>query len=230
MKLTEITVPALTPHLSKNPMPEFYQKIAYDTNHEVDEEFLFAMKIVEKIKRDCQPYIKEMDQKRMFGHSLYRGMDTSKRFLKKRVRLGNRQPTDMLQEEHDMINRYFTKKYGAPYRNALFLTGDAGVAMDYNHGSGANYYLIFPIDKFSFIWSTRISDLYSEIDDVDLGSEIDDRESDNILTLLSRYRKTNLKAAINSGNEIMLRCKSYYAVSDYIINDYGDAMNRYMAP
>ena len=226
MKLNEIEIPALTPYYRVSPMPAFYQKLADMSGNTMDEDFIFAMKIVEKIKRDCQPYLKEMGQKDMFsaydrGRALYRGLDSYKGFLKKRVRLGSRRPTDMNIDDHNMINKYFKKKYGAPFRNALFLTGNRRNAAGYNTGSGAAYYLIFPIGEFKFIWSSRITDLFSAIVGV---------EGDKVKSLLNRYQRTDLKAAKDSGNEIMLRCKSYYAVSNFIINDYDKAMNRYMEP
>jgi len=161
------------------------------------------------IKEDCQYYLNQNNPK---NSPLYRGLGTSnKPFLKKRVRLNNRNPKDTHQYIHNKINKSFVEDFGAPFRNSMFCTGDAYAAANYG-----DVYHIFPRGKFEFLWSPNIDDLFSLWD---LHDGDDDEDEFFKHFRYGNYTNRNLNDGINSKHEIMLRCNSYYALLDN--NDTG---------
>jgi len=107
-----------------------------------------------------------------------------------------------------------------PFRDAVFATGEAEMAA----GFGA-LFSILPIGDFTFLWSPNVPDLATEFSgkttnifshffqilfSLDTSSNID--AGDYIKK--ADYRTTDLKAAINSGNEIMIFAKEYYAIRE----------------
>lgn len=176
------------------------------------------------IRRDCQYFLSRVDH----PFSLYRGMHgQNSKFLKKQVRLDDRRPQEMNQNLHTVINNYFTEEFGEPFRNAIFVTGDA---------DGANYfgsnYFIFPIGKFTFLWSARIDDLNFHMHDL-----LDQLYKDHAITIRPtkeqqaeglikqlrqvEYQDDDFQEAIKSGSEIMIRCKEYYAMPADLIDKTG---------
>jgi len=152
------------------------------------------------IKEDCQFYLRQNNPK---NFPLYRGLKMEDEpFLKKRVRLKDRTPKDMNPELHHELNSYFQTKFGSPFRNAMFCTGNEAEATVY----GA-YYYVFPRGKFEFIWSPHIDDLFS-LWDMHGDEDIFFDEVKN-----GDYTNKNLSNAIDSHHEIMIRCNSYYALS-----------------
>jgi len=177
------------------------------------------------ITKHCQPYLQEAN-----GLSLYRGLGRAKDpFMKKRVRLGNRTPKDMPQDLHKKLNKYFEMKFGAPFRNAMFVTGDDGVANEY----GA-VYTVYPIGEFEYLWSLHVHDLYSIWENYLPWFDRNDNKKEEKKKLKEAYlefyneeikygyQTTDLNAAIKSGHEIMLRCSNYYAVR----HDMAEEINR----
>jgi len=61
--------------------------------------------------------------------------------------------------------------------------------------------VIFPIGEFKFLWSPHVQDLWSDV------ISADPKDMD-----LLRYKMDDLHDAIESGNEIMIGCKSAYIV------------------
>jgi hypothetical protein len=151
--------------------------------------------IVEIIERDCKPFL-ESGAKRL----LFRGMrNKTKTMLKVNVRQ-DRKPKSMGVEMHNLADKWFDEKFGFKARSAaVFVTGDSSEAHDYG-----SLYAIFPIGDFKFVWSKKSSDLFVHL--FDLASTIQKLEELN-------FKSTDLNDAIASGNEIMIHCKEYYAVS-----------------
>lgn len=179
-----------------------------------------AKKYATLIKRDCQPFLSQSK-----GLPLYRGLGhATEDMYKKSIRLNNRTPKDMPLKIHNKLNQYFLMKHGAKFRNALFVSGDDSVASEYG-----SLYRVFPIGNFEFLWSPMVSDLYTEWEDYDPGYNWN-RDSEEMQAekykkslkkfhddiLKSNYTTSNLPAAINSRNEIMLRGKQYYALEETI--------------
>lgn len=182
-------------------------------------EFIIESEIapVKLIRRDCKPFLNEVQYPAMY--KLYRGMNSeNSAFFKKNVRLTDRTPSDMPQNMHDRLNKFFTIKFGAPFRNALFVSGSSSMAMEY----GNETYVIFPIGEFKFLWSPQVPDLWNIWDELrPLQGGMTDEEFKKVEKeqfekfynrYLTTFQDTDLKAAIKSNHEIMLRCKSYYAV------------------
>lgn len=188
------------------------------------------------IHKHCQPFLQQIKNPK--DDILFRGMNINADFIKKNVRLSNRIPVDMPDDVHKKLNQYFTMKYGAPFRNALFVTGDYDIAIEYG-----NVYAIFPIGNFKFLWSEHVHDLLNAWNEYDNGFDPetydptdmhDVKQKEEYKQYLKQfyteilkagYKTKDLRKAIKSGHEIMLRCKSYYAVNYDIFDDVVSELN-----
>lgn len=161
-------------------------------------------KFGKKIKRDCQSYLSQVES----PFKLFRGLSERGPFITKQVRLTGRQPLAMDHDDYTAANDYFQKQFGAPFRNSMMATGDMT-----NTWKFGNTYIVYPIGNFEFVWSP-------EIDDLNYGirtPNFRDHYNSDISYFLSeaKYTNKNLEAAIESGNEIMIRCKKYYGFEIY---------------
>lgn len=160
--------------------------------------------IVALIKKDCQPFLSQLD-----GAPMYRGLRRkagahNEDFLKKEVRI-DRQPHLTRTENHEIIDGWMQRTFGINGRSAtIFCSGDDTTAYTYG-----NVYAIFPIGKFEFLWSPQIDDLFT-----DFPRDLEDGDEDGIEEFLENqnYTDKNLAAAIKSSNEIMIQCEEYYAL------------------
>jgi hypothetical protein len=181
------------------------------------------MAFVETVKSDCAPYIKAIDYQ-VDNFQLLRGVKkTEKPYIAKRVRLDDRKPADVPKVIHDRINKFFVDKFGEPFRNAMFATSDYDQASEYAFGGmeTGETYVVFPVGDFDFIWSKRVSDLLDEVFQHNLStadmSRIDKKTLNKYFAkfskhILASYIDKDLKAAIKSNNEVMIRCKEYYGI------------------
>ena len=164
------------------------------------------------IKQNCKPYLRE-NYSPILDLPLYRGVKTNKAVFKRDVRLENRKPLDNREVVHQGLNDVFKERFGEEFRNSLFATGDITEASNYG-----NVYYIFPIGEFSYLWSPDVYDIYGEWLEMEL-------ENARPIEFINNMRKkewkhnTELLKAIRSGREIMIRCKSYYGVTDKISLD-----------
>jgi hypothetical protein len=166
-----------------------------------------ANKILQLIKKDCQPYINIL-KKLSFKYYLLSGRQLgygSLNFDKKKIRT-DRKPKDTPIEIHEWIDDWFYKKFGIKARSStLFCTSDKSFAISY----GKIYY-IFPIGDFEFIWNTKKQDLYNRAY-MDRGI---DKYIDYFMTDYAPYYvKGHKKEALKLRNEIMLYCKEYYILN-----------------
>jgi len=163
------------------------------------------------IKRDCQPYLRSVDDPLM----LFRGMDykDDAGFVRKKARLDDRMPSAMGMTAHNVINDYFTERFGEPFRNSVFCVSNPNLASSFGE-----VYNVFPIGEFTSLWSPKVEDLNYKmplwIRDLMKGTdEYMDKVGDLWETLDSyRYRTDDLNSAAAFGHEIMIRCKEYYAI------------------
>jgi len=188
------------------------------------------LKMCFSILKDCQPFLNEVNNN-PFKHKLFRGVsrdaDTSwadvKQYIHKPIRLENRTPRDASQEFHDGLNKWMTTNFGAPFRNAMFCSGSKFQTHDYG-----DEYMIFPVGDFKFLWSPSIKDVWSEFagpfrnhlrknleaqdphTPFNNVNEIADDWFDNYFN--GDYSNRNLKLAINSRKEVMIRAKSFYGI------------------
>jgi len=174
--------------------------------------------IVELIQRDCQPFLGKIGGK-MGEYTLHRGMAHSRTpLVKKQVRLDDRNALSTSAVKHERYNNYFEDEFGVPFRNALFASGNKDQAAFYG-----DVFTVFPIGEFDWLWSPNIEDLALDItwprvggfDNVPPSQEHVDSE----LSRAGYDMNSNIKGAIESGNEIMIRCKEYYASSIHVWND-----------
>jgi len=173
--------------------------------------------IAERIKRDCQPYLKQ-NKNAMISRSLYRGVKTHNEdplTIQKSVRLDDRQSSDSDVRIHDFFNKHFTEMFGAPFRNAMFASGSSGAASDY----GDNVYIIFPKGEFQYLWSDVVDDLYSntlvgpdDLEDPKALSPGSELYNHLYHTFVTSYQSDEFEKAILSKHEIMIRVESYYGI------------------
>lgn len=117
--------------------------------------------IVNKLKKDCSPYIKEMNEIGAF-HFFYRG---TYRSIKGNVDSfkprKDRFPTDTPSHLHKKFDEEFYRQYKLkPRSRGVFTSYDIIIARDY----GSRIGLFFPIGKYKYIYSTVIEDLWEELD------------------------------------------------------------------
>jgi len=173
------------------------------------------------IKKDCQPYLNE--NKDPLYSPLYRGLGKkiSDPMVTKTVRLDDRKPSDTPQQLHDVFNSYFTKHHGHPFRNAMFVSGSDIEASGYG-----KVYKIFPIGDYNYVWSSDIDDLWMTFDNwtAEEGYRYDDNNEYlsflNEVVKKAQWHTDNLKAAIDSKHEIMMRCGSYHAIDERFLNKH----------
>ncbi|GAB3739926.1 hypothetical protein GCM10028794_24070 [Silanimonas algicola] len=158
------------------------------------------------VQRDCKPFLSVLGAA---ARPLYRGMSEQHDHVTVLDVRRDRQPKNMPRTIHAAADSWFSEKFGVRYRGAgLFCTGDRAQAAEHGY-----VYKIFPIGGFQFCWSPGVRDL----------SEWAKREgrlqlppADFVAALDSLdYREEGLAEALASGCEVMVACRSYYAVPDY---------------
>ena len=204
----------------------------------------------DNIHSDCQFYlsqIKGVDNgfpRDMQQSIAWRGMSKDKywdsQIQLKDVRLDGRNPKDTDVELHGYLNREFTELYGAPFRNAMFMSGSMRDTLRYG-----TPFQVFPVGQFKFIWSPTVNDLWVEARELRRAQAMPSGHGDTEEQLknekyksavrkefhdkvIKSYNTSDMKAALASGKEIMVRCKQYYAVNfDNMANNVLDANKVY---
>lgn len=180
---------------------------------ELFEEQFSINEIIDKIQKDCQSYLKSINNE-LYSYSLRRhfvGLSNPPPFFEKATRR-DRKPMDIPLEYHNFIDKWFYRKFGHHYRSgAVFAFGVKGTP--------DRSYSIYPIGNFEIVWSPIVKDLYEYIDEAEdqvaASGGQSNTELSNFLTPIlekANYRKGNMKEAILSENEIMIDCEKYYAV------------------
>jgi len=178
-------------------------------------------KLVALIKKNCKPYLR---QKAKAPLQLYRGMKKLEYedFLEITPRK-DRKPRDTPLKIHKKIDDLFLKYHGIRARSeGVFVTTDYSISSYY----GING-IVFPVGDFKFLWNPYVFDLSMDptgmavlkpwykklIDEIMALISKDPKNTDEVLeNIIKGYKSTNLKAAMKSGNEIMIFCKKYYIV------------------
>ena len=172
-----------------------------------------------QIGQNCKYYLNEVNYD---AFKLFRGLQKYVGdFSKKQTRLTEREPQGMGLDLQQRLNEYFTEYYGSPFRNAMFCTGNENETETFG-----DTYIVFPINKFKYLWSTDINDInyaFSNwLHNIDRDERIKlnrDESSKNFkfmneIITKSNYKTTDLLHGIQSNNEIMIRCKEYYVLSN----------------
>jgi hypothetical protein len=113
--------------------------------------------VFELIKKNCKPYFKRFKRDRLL---LYSGRKKTQDWFEGTIRK-DRTPLDMPKEVHDIANKHFKKKFGAPLRSeCLFAYALLGYTSHYG-----NPYIILPIGDFDIYWHPQVIDFYGDLDE-----------------------------------------------------------------
>lgn len=168
-----------------------------DGEHSTDDPITFFGDVGQR----CGPYLKEAGN--LWGQ-VYRGVHIARyNFIEKQSRLQGRRPLSTDQDIHNGINEIFKDKYGYPFRNGVFASGNMKTVGQYGH----NIFHIFPMGDFKYLWSPNIPDLYEVIESLKQQGMGTNETLAEIRQ--EKFRTDNLQAAIDSGNEIMFWCSGY---------------------
>ena len=169
---------------------------------------------METVKQHCQPYLELIDNN-IKKYRMFRGLrGTDAITMTGRVRLSGRKPFSTGTNMHKYVNRYFQIRYGEPFRDAMFVSGKADFAKDYG-----NLFLVFPRGDFTFLWSPWVVDLYNIDADID-DAMYPDGDTDEVDVAnyfrhmdMLKYQTTDIKLALTSEKEIMVRTQAYYGIN-----------------
>lgn len=127
---------------------------------EASKKELKAYGIIQSLKKDCAPFIKEL-RKTQQNRLIWRG--TSKSNTKTIIRVTPRQdrePKDTPAEIQHEINDRFQKKHGwRPRSEGVFTSPRKSAAVAYGTS-----YMFFPVGKYEYLYNPEIDDLWTMID------------------------------------------------------------------
>lgn len=183
------------------------------------------MEVLKYIKRDCKPFLKAIEPK-PHRNMIYRGYKSIESWFLKTTR-ADRKPKDIGEGLHNDFDMEFKKRFGYKARSeSFFATGEDEEASMYGE-----VYTIFPVGDFKILWSPKITDLFADMGRIVGDSAkikkynglldhykekgMEDQYQKKISEIVGTYRNDNLKGAIASLNEIMIKCDKYYAVREF---------------
>jgi len=176
---------------------------------ENNNEYDLYSKAINDVFKLCYPFIKEIIPKKPDStpNLMYSGRNRTDDYFVGTVRSG-RSPRDMNKIVHNIIDDALYKKFGFHARsNALFCTGDVYKAYYYGRA-----YIIFPIGNYKYIWNPTVNDLYNKFISIGKDDVVSVHEVEQYTQYLMRtYKDTNIIKALETGNEIMLWTKKYFA-------------------
>ena len=106
-----------------------------------------GLDLVSILKKDCNKFLREAGK----PDALYRGIKQSiPHQVKKKSRLEDRSPRNTNIKVHKALNKEFSKKFGWPVRNGIFVTSSTYDARYYGYD---NAYMFFPIGDYEYCWS-----------------------------------------------------------------------------
>lgn len=125
----------------------------------------------------------------------------------------DRRPRNTSSELHKIADKWFLDNFGISYRSqAIFATPQFYVAQGYA-ASPEHVVRIIPLSEYNFCWSTKISDMLM------LCMAPSARETITQRLIAADYKDTDLSAAHESGNEIMIQCDSYISIPIGLLNE-----------
>jgi hypothetical protein len=173
--------------------------------------------LIVKLQQLCGPYIEVLKQTN--GKPLYHGykgtnFETYEGFKIISPRT-DRAPTDTPTVIHNALNVYFTEKFGHPFRNGIFTTGD-----QYGASLYGTTYVLLPIGPLVFLWSDDIDDLFTVVED--MRNDLNTGEVITELTSHTTWQNNNLAEAITKEHEVMVMNKCIALT----INEYKSIRSR----
>jgi len=175
--------------------------------------------IIQFLWRKCNPFLKDLLKPGWNGEFLYSGIPKLRDIYIDTIRKGE-QETYTNKSIEDGFDRMFYKKFKTKFiSESIFCTGDPDFAR--NNGS---VFIIFPINKYKFVYSTNKKTYYNRATSNEIISArneyyYDDDTFNKIVDMYAYeiikkyYRNDSIINAIKSGNEIMVHCKEYMAIS-----------------
>ena len=119
-------------------------------------------KMILKIYFSCLPFLKEL-RKNGIKNFLYRGTNKSLKNMSMIIPRKNREPSDMRLGVHNELDNLFKKRFGwKPRSEGVFATFNYHIANEYG-----NPYLFFPIGEYKYIFSPKIEDLFTYVQNKD---------------------------------------------------------------
>ncbi|GAG20155.1 unnamed protein product, partial [marine sediment metagenome] len=186
----------------------------------------YAKDIIKQIKKKCKPWIKE--SKGLPGYRASR-QEQTKYWIKKSSVRKNRRPLTMKQEDHELIDDLFNRRYGWRARsNVLFTQGSAETHYFY----GPLTYVVYPIGPIRYLWTPSFGDLTPVIEtlryelehDFDIPQEkLKGKLIKGIQKLIKElYTDKGLYTALSKypNHEIMVNCKNYYVIPAFVYEDH----------
>lgn len=187
--------------------------------------------IVEAIKNDCKPYLKDLGGLYK-KHPFLSGRNNNPYDFSRGTVRKDRMPKDTPVELHDIIDNWFYKRFGIKARsNSIFCGLSLGGLSQYGLVK-----MIFPIGKYTAISSSNIIDLFSEIEDAftNLGIRAGSGLKDDWHDLLDEDKQTIINSVIHileNGDyktngykttvEYMVNCKDYYMATNSMYSGIG---------
>ena len=177
------------------------------------------------LRSDCTRYLNDSDT--LERGSLFRMMKPNTHIMKEVLVNTARMPRDTPLSLHTLIDNYFFEKYSIPFRSASVFCVNSPVYItnEYPASNGVSnaLHVIFPIGNYSCISSTKYRDLllilqnsykkhFVEFTSTDNLDDISDVTKQKIIDFLDRGDYVLNDLFGNGANEIMLYCKSYYAL------------------
>lgn len=188
--------------------------VKYDATFKKAKFEKICRELYDDLHKDCGIYKDRVSgSSKLFLYRGYKGYNLAGLidYQRKTVR-SDRHPKDTPPHVQRAVDDVFQENWGwRPRQEGLFVTGDEKSARNYGL-----LYIVVPIGDFKFLWSYKIHDLFSKLvidDDVSIKMEWEIEkyfESKYIDT----YSSENLPKAIDTGVEIMLKCKEYYLIGN----------------
>lgn len=163
----------------------------------------------ELIRRDCKPWLKEAGDAACL---MYRGTSDVDGWFDKLDTRRDRKPTDTPRFVHAKLDDYFHEKFGIRLRSeSLHCVGKARLAETYG-----KVRVVFPIGKYTYVWSPNVKDLYTYIGDEVPRARAEDSLRKAIFGALdeAEYKARDIDEALESGCEIMVDCEFAYYVDN----------------
>jgi len=141
-------------------------KFATDTDYNnissaSEKEFIETWKMITK---ECKGFIREL---RKGDQLLFRGMKNIDN-MGSRVPRKNRRPLDTPTAVSDKADEIILELFGwKPRQEGLFTTGNTLFA-----GGYGDICMVFPVDKYDILWSSKTTDAYSKLRDRSIGDYI----------------------------------------------------------
>lgn len=187
---------------------------------------MFAEFNEEQIAEDCVYYldlIKDSNVQRF----MYRGINSDDVDVDQINQFVPRsKPLASSRKFHTEVNEFLEQKFGHPFRNGLFVTGNKSTASEYADDGGI--YIVVPVGKFEWLTNTQFYDLYNLVLEAEHknGWSYEKAEQeiiDQVKNSNDWIHNTNLAKCIRDGNEMMLWCPNGYYLFAY--DDYPEVLD-----